>query len=138
MIKRFSSRSNLFVVKPFGNGCEFSWLTSLDLSQFKYMAILEIYSSSWATDGKHLCHLSSNLTDSSECNPAGHIHTWAKKPIPHYKGCITYSAININFILEFHVLDRDYTDEVKFFAENLKFSSTIEVEIIVEFVTDDI
>ena len=32
----------------------------------------------------------------------------------------------------------DYTDEVKFFAENLKFSDSIEVEIIVEFVAEDI
>ena len=98
MIKRFSSRSKVFQVKPFGKGCEFSWLTSLDLSQFKYMAILEIYSSSWAKDGKHLCHLASNLTDASECNPAGHIHTWAKKTISHYRGCL---ETNVKRILIF-------------------------------------
>ena len=90
MIKRFSSRSKVFDVKPFGKGCEFSWRISLDLSQFKYMAVLEIYSSSWANDGRHLCHLATNLTDSTEINPAGHIHTWAKKPIAHYKGILNY------------------------------------------------
>ena len=35
------------------------------------------------------------------------------------------------------MLDRDFTDEVKFFAENLKFLDTIEVEIIIEFVPDN-
>lgn len=39
--------------------------------------------------------------------------------------------------LEFHSLDRDFTDEVKFYAENLRFTNSIEVEIIVEFSTDE-
>ena len=86
MIKRFSSRSKVFSVKPFGKGCEFSWRTHFDLSQYKYMALLEIISSSWPSNGQNLCHLSSNLTDSSQCNPDGHIYTWNKKPISHSKG----------------------------------------------------
>ena len=41
--------------------------------------------------------------------------------------------LRIIFLLEFHLLDRDFTDEVIFYAKNLKYSDNLEVEIIVEF-----
>ena len=37
------------------------------------------------------------------------------------------------YTLEFYILDREFTDEVKFFIKNLKNSDVLEVEIIVEF-----
>ena len=89
MILRFSSRSKVFTVKPLSDGCEFSWQISLDLTLFKYMAVLELFTShSWPADGKKLCHLSSNLTYSSECNPDGNIYTWTKKTFSNHKGKI--------------------------------------------------
>ena len=89
MIQRFSSKSKVFTVKQINDGCEFSWQTSIDLSLFKYMAILDFFiSHSWSTDGKRLSHLSSNLTYSSECNQYGYIYTWTKKPSSHQKGYI--------------------------------------------------
>ena len=42
-----------------------------------------------------------------------------------------------NHFLEYHLLERDYTDEVKFYVYNLKYTDSIEVEIIVEFSNDD-
>ena len=88
MIKRFSSSSKVFSIKPVENGCEFVWQTSLDLRSFKYMAIHDFYASSGPNDGKKLSHLSSNLTDSSLCNPDGHIYTWMKKPVPRLEGLL--------------------------------------------------
>ena len=90
MIQRFSSKSKIFTVKPSNDGCDFSWQASFDLSSFKYMAVLDFFTShSWPSDGKKLCHLSSNLTYSSECNQNGHIYTWMKKPSSHQKGLIS-------------------------------------------------
>ena len=133
MIQRFSSRSNVFTAKPITNGCEFIWQTSLDLSNFKFMAVHDFYTTSWPNDGKKLSHLSSNLTDASECNHDGHIYTWLKKPVPRLEGVSVKSSIENNIFLEFHLLDRDFTDEVIFYAKNLKYSDNLEVEIIVEF-----
>ena len=91
MICRFSSTSKVFTVKQLGHGCEFSWQASLNLSQFKYMAVIDLYTSSWPTDGSKLCNLSSNLTESTLCNPNGFIFTWWKKPQNRAKGLKVYS-----------------------------------------------
>ena len=99
MIQRFSSKSKVFTVKPLENGCEFTWNTSLDLSSFKFMAVHDFYATSWPTDGKKLSHLSSNLTDSSLCNPDGHIYTWLKKPVPRLEGSnkLEFDRIKFHF-----------------------------------------
>ena len=41
--------------------------------------------------------------------------------------------MNLILFKEFYALDREFTDEVKFFVKNLKFSENLEIEIIVEF-----
>ena len=96
MIQRFSSRSKVFSVKQYEDGCEFSWQTSIDLSTYKYMAVHDFYATSWPNDGKKLSHLSSNLTDPSICNPKGHIYTWFKKPIPQLEGLNNYTSTSNN------------------------------------------
>ena len=96
MIRRFSSSSKVFTAKPTDDGCEFSWQTSINLSHFKYMAVIDLYTSAWPTDGKKLCHLSSNLAESSNCNPNGYLFTWLKKPSNHVKG-IGYTVLPILF-----------------------------------------
>lgn len=100
MIRRFSSSSKVFVAKKYQNGFELIWQTSLDLSKFKYMAVLDVYTSSWPIDGKLLCHLSSNLTESSNCNPDGHIYTWLKKPASRVKGVACFNFNEFNFCLK--------------------------------------
>ena len=86
MIRRFSSSSKVFIARETDDGCDLIWLTSFDLSNFKYMAIIDFYSNSWSINGKKLCHISSNLTESSNSNPDGHIFTWMKKAQPRSKG----------------------------------------------------
>ena len=143
MIRRFSSTSKIFSKKSCKEGIQFSWQTSIDLSQFKYMAVIDLYISAWPTDGKKLCHVSSNLTETCQSNPEGHVYTWLKKPSNRVKGIflsprrihivVVISSMFKLYTLEFYLLDREFTDEVKFFAKNLKYSDDIEVEIIVEF-----
>ena len=102
MIRRFSSTSKVFSKKSNNDGIEFSWQTSIDLSHFKYMAVIDLYTSAWPTDGKKLCHVSSNLTETSQCNPDGHIFTWLKKPTNRIKGIcsnpeeLIYSGVSFN------------------------------------------
>ena len=86
MIRRFSSTSKAFVLKTKDNDLELTWHTSIDLRDFKYMAIVDFQITAWPSDGKKLCHLTSNLTESSYCNPDGHIFSWFKKPLIHNKG----------------------------------------------------
>lgn len=91
MIQRFSSKSNLFTVKEWRNGCQFSWHESLDLRPYKFMAIIHVYTTSWPIDGKKMSHLSSNLTDATSTNPDGHIYTWTKKHEPRLEGNVQFS-----------------------------------------------
>lgn len=135
MIIRFSSTSKVFSVKPVGNGCQFSWQATITLSDYDYMTVLDFHTNSWSNDGKKLSHLTCNLTDSSLCNPNGYIYSWFKKPTFRLKGIlflILKQTLTFN-CSEFYSLDREFTDEVKFFADNLKFTDHVEVEIIVEF-----
>lgn len=133
MIRRFSSTSKVFFAKETNYGCELIWQTTIDLSHFKYMALIDFYTTSWPIVGKNLCHISSNLTESSNCNPDGHIFSWLKKAQIRAKGYFHPQSQTYIFFLEFYALDREFTDEVKFFVKNLKYSENLDVEIIVEF-----
>ena len=86
MIIRFSSDSKVFSSKPVGNGCQFSWQATITLSEYDYMTVLDFHTNSWPNDGKKLSHLTSNLTESSLCNPNGYIFSWFKKPTINHKG----------------------------------------------------
>ena len=94
MIKRFSSKSKVFSVTSSETGCFLKWQVSLNLKVFKYMSVIDFYTNSWPADGKKICHISSNLTESTNCNPDGHIFSWVKKPSMRVKGCNKNTCLN--------------------------------------------
>ena len=102
MIRRFSSKSKNFKAREVHDGIELVWHTSLDLRFFKYMTIIDFQTSTWVINGKKLCHLSSNLTESSDSNPDGYIFSWFKKPQNLIKGLTLYGLNRI--ILFFRIL----------------------------------
>ena len=95
MIRRFSSKSKNFKAREVHDGIELVWHTSLDLRFFKYMTIIDFQTSTWVINGKKLCHLSSNLTESSDSNPDGYIFSWFKKPQNLIKGLTLYGLNRI-------------------------------------------
>ena len=89
-------------MKQIDGGIQLIWQTSLNLNQFKYIAIIDFQTSSWPLDGKKLSHLSSNLNETSNCNPNGHIFSWLKKPNYHVKG-IPFPSLFQTQILFFRI-----------------------------------
>lgn len=91
-----------------------------------------------AISSSKLFHLSCNLCQSSLSNPNGFIFSGTKLHIANKGIVIVGFKLHIlslykDLLSEFYPIDREFTDEIKFFLRNIRVDRQTEIEIICEF-----